>query len=117
MFLLSTYRDSRVVPEKPVKPDIDLMLHYRREMYDDRGRPVASPKLPGISGCLVWAVMPERRLGSGVWVPASLGVAAVDSAYYHSKYIRAKKLNILEGIFAKSDPVAAQEIGVAIRGQ
>jgi hypothetical protein len=92
----------------------DIFFAYDKKVRRS-GQIVDSPKLPGMSGSAVWAVLEDQQDGS-LWTPETrLRVAGIQVRYCHSRYIRAKKLGLLESLFGQVNPAAAREIRAAIR--
>ena len=100
-------------------PAVDLFLEYREQAVDALGNPVDTLELEGASGCLVWAIVSSGG-PSEIWTPPSaihnqLKVIGVQSSYCHRKFIRAKKLNVLEAALKPLDAGAAASLGAVIR--
>lgn len=73
--------------EPPVFDELDLFYDYGRQATLLNGEEVETPELPGVSGASIWELRPLR----GLWTPEeATRVVGIQSAYTHSKYIRAK---------------------------
>ena len=97
----------------PPDPQIDVYLEYRKEGQVS-GQNTGTPQLEGVSGAVVWGVLSEDN-DRGVWTAESrVRVAAFQCAYVHNRYIRAKKLKVLEDLFETIDPAATGEIRAAV---
>lgn len=74
----------------PVDPALDFFLLCDDSAEDQSGASTEVPRLEGTSGCAIWEV---RGLSEGeIWAPEKvLRVVGVSSAYFHKKYIRAKR--------------------------
>lgn len=94
----------------PVSPDLDLFFDYGHEATSVLGEAIKTPELPGVSGASIW----ELRPVSGVWTPeTATRVVGIQSAYIHSKYIRAKNWWAVAKVFEQADPALA----AAVRGK
>ena len=111
---------SNVAWETPPNVDIDLFLEYAETGTDSSREEVRTPPLRGVSGAVVWAVLPSQGTPV-VWTPTGptiprMRVAAIQSSYSHRSFIRAKKLNVLEPVIRALDTQAASRIGGVLRG-
>lgn len=74
--------------EAPVLPELDLFFDYNKRATLINGEEIDTPKLPGVSGASIWQA---RESTPGIWSPESaFRVVGVQSAFVHSKYMRAK---------------------------
>lgn len=99
--------------ERPVDPQLDLFFDYAKTAYLESGKEVNTPELPGVSGASIWQA---RDPSSPIWTPeGSFAVVGVQSAYIHSKYIRAKSwwavAKVLEQIDAQLATTVRAELG------
>jgi hypothetical protein len=79
--------------ENPYDPNIDLILqHTITGSLDHTPLQVLVPRLNGISGCSVWAAIPECEYGPNLWSPQSAAkVIAVETSYIPGVCIRTRK--------------------------
>jgi len=93
--------------EAPVVSELDLFFDYSREAKSVSGQVIKTPELPGVSGASVW----ELRPSSGVWAPEKVTrVVGIQSAYLHSKYIRAKSWWAVAKVLEQADPTLAEVV-------
>ena len=93
--------------KQPVIPAIDLFFDYSREATSVTGKVIKTPELPGVSGASIW----ELRPVSGVWAPeTATRVIGIQSAYFHSKYIRAKSWWAVAKVFDQADDDLAKAV-------
>lgn len=91
----------------PVLPGLDLFFDYGYEATSVSGEAIRTPELPGVSGASIW----ELRPVSGIWTPeAATRVVGIQSAYIHSKYIRAKNWWAVAKILEQADQALAAAV-------
>ena len=99
-----------VIPSEaaaPVVPELDLFFDYGHDAVSVAGEPVRTPQLPGVSGASIW----ELRPVSGLWTPeAATRVVGIQSAYIHSKYIRAKNWWAVAKVLEQTDQTLASAV-------
>lgn len=94
----------------PIFPELDLFFDYGYEATSVTGESVKTPELPGVSGASIW----ELRPISGVWTPeTATRVVGIQSAFRHSKYIRAKSWWALAKVLEETD----QALAAAVRAK
>ncbi|MCA8043593.1 hypothetical protein [Burkholderia seminalis] len=106
-----TQRFHDVPPEArlPVIPDLDLFFDYSDEGTSITGETVQTPELPGVSGASIWELVSST---SSVWSPEAVTrVVGIQSAYVHSKYIRAKSWWAVAKVLEQAD----EQLAIAIR--
>lgn len=92
----------------PVFPDLDLFFDYGLDATSVNGEAVKTPELPGVSGASIW----ELRPASGIWTPeTATRVVGIQSAFVHSKYIRAKSWWAVAKVLEQAD----QALAIAVR--
>ncbi|KDR26211.1 MULTISPECIES: hypothetical protein [Caballeronia] len=97
--------------EDPIVPGLDLFFDYSGEATSVTGQPIQTPELPGVSGASIWEVVDNV---SGVWSPeAATRVVGVQSAYIHSKYIRAKSWLAVAQVLELAD----EQLAAAVRSK
>jgi hypothetical protein len=99
--------------KRPVDPELDLFFDYAKTAVLESGKEVNTPGLPGVSGASIWQA---RDPASPIWTPeGTWAVVGVQSAYIHSKYIRAKSwwavAKVLEQIDAQLAATVRAELG------
>lgn len=100
-----------VEAERPVDPELDLFFDYAKTALLESGKEVNTPELPGVSGASVWQA---RDPASPIWTPeGAYAVVAVQSAYIHSKYIRAKSWWAVAKVLEQIDA----ELSATVRAQ
>lgn len=96
-----------VETKAPVFSDLDLFFDYGREATSVSGETMRTPELPGVSGASVW----ELRPVPGVWTPeAATRVVGIQSAFFHSKYIRAKSWWAVAKVLGEADQSLAAAV-------
>jgi hypothetical protein len=96
-----------VEAEQPVIDGLDLFFDYAKEATLITGGLGQTPEAPGLSGASIW----ERRKTSGIWTPESATcVVGVQSAYVHSKYIRAKSWMSVAKVLEQADRHLAEAV-------
>lgn len=86
---------SSVVSNAPALANFDPERHFllaHTDLVDAHGAPVTSPRLEGISGCGVWAVVDRR--GVNGWSENSIRLVGVETGFYERdqhRYIKATR--------------------------
>jgi hypothetical protein len=85
--------------EQPVVDDLDLFFDYNKTAISADDKSIDTPKLPGVSGASVWRV----HSVSGVWTAeAAVKMVAIQSAYRHPEYCRAKSWAAVRGLLVRN---------------
>jgi hypothetical protein len=108
-----TQRIPSVPPEAshPVTPGLDLFYDYGYEGTSLSGETVRTPELPGVSGASIWELAPNAPL---VWsAEAVTRVVGIQSAFIHSKYIRAMSWLAVAKVLEQSD----EQLALAVRSK
>lgn len=91
----------------PAFPELDLFFDYGHDATSVTGQPMKTPEMPGVSGASVW----ELRPASGVWAPENATrVVGIQSAYLHSKYLRAKNWWAVAKVLEQADVALAAAV-------
>lgn len=102
--------DSFVYGSYPHNPDFDLYYDHNNEGTGLDGKPVATPKLEGVSGASIWEFVPQSGL---LWtVESGARVVGIQSGYVRGKFLRAVNWKAVALVLDQSDP----EISQAVRG-
>lgn len=97
--------------ELPVTADLDLFYDYGSEGMSVTGETVRTPELPGVSGASVWELASSAP---SVWsADAVTRVVGIQSAFMHSKYIRATSWWAIAKVLEQKD----EQLAVAVRAK
>ncbi len=92
---------------KYVIPELDLFFVYEEQAISVSGATVSTPELPGVSGASIW----ELRSTSGIWSPEKVArVVGIQSAYIHSKYLRATRWWAVAKVLEQVDETLATRV-------
>ena len=79
--------------------EFDLFLRYRSKAESISGLPMQTPRLCGVSGASVYALLP--KVASQVWAPEKLlKIAGIQVSAVHGKYVRAKTWNLVSHVIS-----------------
>lgn len=98
----------------PVIPGLDLFFDYHRQATSIAGEEIQTPEMEGISGASIWEITAEV---DSVWSPESaVRVVGVQSAFRHSKYMRAKDWRAVTKVLEQIDPSIALQLDSRLAG-
>ncbi|RWO37516.1 MAG: serine protease [Mesorhizobium sp.] len=93
----------------PVHEGLDIFYTYARSAHLLWKGEAVTPELYGVSGAAIWDV--SRQLPTGLWLPERFAkMVAIQSAFMHSGYLRAKSWWAVARSLAKIDT----ELGEAV---
>jgi len=107
--LMQRLRNVPAEATAPLDPYVDIFFEYgRRAFVADTPQEVETPDLAGVSGASVWAVARPANY-KGIWTAGSQAkIVAIQSAAFHSKYIRAKNWAAVEAALKHIDPESSR---------
>ncbi len=101
--------NSTVIPSS-----FDHHLQFGSKVFNPKGEEEPSPDLGGISGCGIWAALPDSDVT--LW-PPKLKLYLIDTSFVDGKYITGQHISALVPIFQKIDQEISTIIDRAIRGE
>jgi hypothetical protein len=93
----------------PADPAVDILIDYPDSFIDANGQGT-SLKLGGISGCPIWAVLPDPMRLLVDSPHQRLRLVGIEISVKDGDYIRAKRWNLITAALQQIDVSAAEEI-------